>query len=100
MESGRSGNIYHLSPDGGVSVRDVVAMICRKMGRSFEESTVPVAERPGQDAAYVIDSTKARREFGWKPVVFLLEGIGGVTDWIEKNWNEIQKQPLTYQHKP
>jgi len=100
LEKGRPGTIYHLSPDRGYAVRDVVRTICELMGRSFEESTISVGERPGQDAAYVIDSTRARQEFGWRPQVSLEEGISGVVRWVEDNWEQIQKEPLEYVHKP
>ncbi|MEW6419852.1 MAG: GDP-mannose 4,6-dehydratase [Nitrospirota bacterium] len=99
MERGRLGEIYHLSPDKGVAVRDVVRMICEKMEVPFEKATKIVAERLGQDAAYVIDSTKARKEFGWQPKVSFDEGISGVIKWVEDNWEEIQKEPLEYVHR-
>jgi dTDP-glucose 4,6-dehydratase len=99
MERGRPGTIYHLSPDKGMAVRDVVRTICRYMGRSFEEMTVTVGERLGQDAAYVIDSTRTRTEFGWSPMISLDEGIAGAVKWVDENWNEIQEQPLDYIHE-
>ncbi|GAG08887.1 unnamed protein product, partial [marine sediment metagenome] len=100
MEKGRPGMIYHLSPDRAYAVCDVVRMICELMGRSFEESTVMVGERLGQDAAYVIDSTRSREEFGWYPEISLDKGLKGVIDWIEENWKEIERQSLNYAYKP
>jgi dTDP-glucose 4,6-dehydratase len=99
MEAGRPGLIYHLSPDAGISVRDLVAKICARMGADFGAVTRKVGERPGQDAAYVIDSGRARSEFGWKPEVPLEEGLGEVVDWVEKEWEEIRRLPLEYAHK-
>jgi dTDP-glucose 4,6-dehydratase len=100
MEQGRPGEIYHLSPDGGIAVRDVVSLICKKMGLEYDKATKAAAERLGQDKAYVIDSSKARKEFGWAPRISMEEGINGVVDWIEGNWDQIQKEPLEYIHKP
>ncbi|MBC8276292.1 MAG: GDP-mannose 4,6-dehydratase [Chloroflexi bacterium] len=100
MEKGRAGEIYHLSPDSGIAIRDAVKTICDKMGISFEKATKTVAERLGQDAAYMIDSSKAREEFGWRPKVTFEEGVSGVIKWVEHNWDEIQKEPLEYVHKP
>ena len=100
LESGRIGQRYHISPDRGVAVRDVVETIARRMGKRLDEVAVDVEERPGQDAAYVISSEKARRDLGWRPEVSLEEGLGGVTTWVEDNWDEIRKQPLEYEHKP
>jgi dTDP-glucose 4,6-dehydratase len=99
MEKGKNGEIYHLSPDAGVSVKDVVSMICEKMDKDITKMTKIVAERLGQDKAYVIDSTKARTTLGWKPVVTLDEGIQGVIDWINHDWEEIKALPHTYIHQ-
>jgi dTDP-glucose 4,6-dehydratase len=98
LEIGRVGELYHLSPDQGVEVRQVVRTICDRLGRRFEEAARSVDERPGQDAAYVIDSTKARAELGWKPAITLDEGIGEVVGWVTGNWAAIQSQPLEYRH--
>ncbi|MBU1152830.1 GDP-mannose 4,6-dehydratase [bacterium] len=99
MEKGHSGHIYHISPDKGVAVREVVEIICEQMDCDFGQSTISVNERLGQDAAYVIDSSKIRSELGWHPEVSLEEGLKEVIDWIEDNWAEIQHQPLGYIHK-
>ncbi|MBF0354352.1 MAG: GDP-mannose 4,6-dehydratase [Alphaproteobacteria bacterium] len=97
---GRIGQMYHLSPDAGVAVRDVVRMICETQGHDFETATRTVDERAGQDAAYVIDSTLARREFGWKPQIAMQEGVFEVVDWVNSNFDDILRLPLAYEHKP
>jgi dTDP-glucose 4,6-dehydratase len=99
LERGETGQIYHLSPNEGVAVRDVVAAICRKLNRSFDESVEIVGERPGQDEAYVIDSRRARGMFGWTPEVSLEEGIEEVIEWIEGQWSELRLMPLEYIHR-
>lgn len=99
LERGRVGQLYHLSPDGGVSVREVVETICRNMGKDFSQAAEVVAERPGQDSAYVIDSTLARAELGWKPEIGLAQGLSEVSGWVEQYWGEISRQSLEYEHK-
>jgi dTDP-glucose 4,6-dehydratase len=100
MTHGTTGGIYHLSPEGGISVHDLVALICRLMGESFSECVTAVAERPGQDAAYVIDSSRAREELGWQPVVPLEDGLREVIAWIDTNWDEISRREQEYVHRP
>lgn len=100
MERGTPGEIYHLSPDGGVAVRDVVKTICDLMGKDFEQCTNTVAERLGQDRAYVIDSEKARQAWNWSSRISLEDGLRGVIDWVESGWEEMRKEPLDYIHKP
>jgi dTDP-glucose 4,6-dehydratase len=99
MERGRKGEIYHLSPDQGVAVKDVVQTICKKMNIDFTKATKTVAERLGQDKAYTIDSTKARTELGWSPLISLSEGIAQTATWVQNHFDEISKEPLGYVHK-
>jgi len=98
LERGRIGELYHLSPDQGVEVRTVVRTICERLGKRVEDATRTVDERPGQDAAYVIDSTKARTELRWKPAITLEEGLTDVVDWVNTNWAGIATQTLEYRH--
>lgn len=98
MERGKVGELYHLSPDAGIAVRDVVTEIAARFGKSLADVSEAVEERPGQDAAYVIDSTKARREFGWRPTIDLENGIKDVVEWVNDYWDEIRNQPLAYEH--
>lgn len=99
MEFGHHGEIYHLSPDCGITVKDLVRTISNKLKVPFDKATKVVEERLGQDAAYVIDSSKARKEFGWSPSIGIEEGISGVINWISAAWDQIQKEPLEYIHK-
>ena len=100
LDGGGLGQVYHLSPKKGIAVRDVVGMICRSMGRRFEDAAVDVEERPGQDAAYVIDSGRARSELDWSYDTSMEDGLSEVITWVEENWRELKKQPLEYRHKP
>ena len=99
IQSGKAGNIYHLSPEKGYSISEVVRKICEKMGYDYEKSIVPVGERLGQDAAYIIDSTKARSELDWKPEISFDNGLNEMIAWIEENWDDISKEHLEYVHK-
>jgi len=99
--NGKNGEIYHISPDGeGVSIVDLVSMICAKMGRPLDDCVTMVDERLGQDAFYLIDSNKVRETLGWKPQISLEKGIAEVIDWVEESFDSIQNSPLEYIHQP
>lgn len=100
MRDGEVGAIYHLSPDRGYSIREIVERICAEMGRDFAAATEDTDERPGQDAAYVIDSTRARSTLGWLPQTSLDQGLAGVVTWVEDNWDAIRAEQLDYVHRP
>lgn len=99
MEKGRIGEIYHLSPDQGIAVREVVVHLCQILGSHFSMATREVEERLGQDRAYIIDSTKARTELGWMPKISIEEGLSQTARWVESSLGEILQQPLDYIHK-
>lgn len=100
MEHGRDGHVYHLSPDHQYSVREVVQRICKIMGNDFSKVTEDVLDRMGQDDAYTVDSSKARAEFGWEPQIDLDQGLTEVVQWIDENWEIIQRESLDYTYRP
>jgi dTDP-glucose 4,6-dehydratase len=99
LHHGEIGERYHLSPDGGIAVRDVVDLIARRFGKTLDEVADIAPERPGQDAAYVIDSTKARQTLGWAPRIAFEEGIAEMCTWVDRCWPEIAQAELDYVHR-
>ena len=98
LERGINGEVYHLSPEKGVSIRSVVQRVCEETGVLFDEVTEISPDRIGQDSVYTIDSSKVRKELGWSPTVKFQEGIKEVVNWIDKNWDHIRHLPLEYEH--
>jgi len=94
------GETYHFSTDLYVSIRELVERICARLGVKFEEVVEVVGDRPGKDAAYLLDCTKARTTLGWKDVVSLDQGIDETIAWITNNFEELKRQPFDYIHKP
>ena len=90
---------FHLSTDRHISIRSLVELICIKMGADFESLVEVSPERPGKDAAYLLDSSKAKNEFGWSPRVTLENGIEETINWVQNNFDELIKEPMEYLHK-
>lgn len=95
-----AGEIYHFSTPENISIKSLVEMIAAQMQVSFEDNVDVVAERPGKDAAYLLDSTKAEKNLGWKGKINLEQGIDETIAWVKDNLEELKKQPLDYRHKP
>lgn len=100
LDRGQSGQVYHLSTDRFIAIRDLVAMIAQKTGSSFEKLAEVTEDRPGKDAAYLLDSTRAKQELGWAPVVDLEAGADSVIRWIDQNLSTLRTLPDHYIHKP
>ena len=98
-QQGTPGEVYHLSTCELISIRDVVERICRRLGVSFEEHVAIAGERLGKDAAYILDSSKARDTLGWNDTVDLDAGIDETIAWVDQNLDELRNQPLEYIRK-
>jgi dTDP-glucose 4,6-dehydratase len=94
------GEAFHFSTDLYISIREVVERICRKMGVNFNDVIEVVGDRPGKDAAYLLDSAKARTTLGWNDTISLDQGIDETIAWVGQNLDELKTQPFDYIHKP
>jgi len=99
-QKGMPGEIYHLSTDRFVSIRELVEMVCSSMGVAFDDVVDVVDDRPGKDAAYLLDSSKCRKAMEWSDTISLEQGIREVIEWARLRLPELSKLPLAYQHKP
>ena len=98
--NGTVGNTYHISGYELVTIRHLVEMILEKLGKSFEDCVELGPERPGKDAAYMLDSFKLRTELGWQDRISLSDGLDSVITWAERFSGEMKNLPATYVHKP
>jgi len=93
------GEAYHISTDSHISIRQLVGAICNMMNVSLKDCVELIDERPGKDAAYLLDDAKLRGELGWKDSIGLEQGIRETIDWVTDNFAELKKQPFDYIHK-
>lgn len=100
MHDAPAGEIYHLSTTRNISIREVVSLIIEKLNLKFDDVVEIADERPGKDAAYLLDSTKARTTLDWEDLVSLEQGIDETITWVKDNLDKIVQQPLDYIHKP
>ena len=89
LTRGRLGETYNV---GGLNERpnlEIVQRICalldrkapRADGQPYAKLITYVADRPGHDRRYAIDSSKLRRELGWQPRENFDTGIEKTVDW-------------------
>jgi len=94
------GETYHISTDRIVSIRELVEILCARLGKDFNQCVEVVGERLGKDSAYWLNSKKLRSTLGWKDSISLEQGLEQTIAWVENNLAELQKQPANYIHKP
>ena len=84
LERGRDGEIYNL---GGSAVEKNLSLARRILGimNKPEQLLTHVADRPGHDRRYAMNSAKMERELGWKPATPLDEGLRRTVEWYAAN---------------
>ncbi|MEM7586902.1 MAG: dTDP-glucose 4,6-dehydratase [Acidobacteriota bacterium] len=102
LESGRPGEKYNLGGGNERTNLQVVDRICEILDEemptadnpatqglaSYSELKTFVADRPGHDWRYAIDSSKVRDELGWDPQYDFEQGLRETVRWYlaERGW--------------
>ncbi len=114
LERGRIGETYNIGGNSETTNLEVVHTLCdildaerpRKDGGSYRRQIEFVADRPGHDRRYAMDTAKIARELGWAPSETFASGIaktvrwyldnaawverfvsGAYRDWLQKNYS-------------
>jgi dTDP-glucose 4,6-dehydratase len=98
--TGTLGDAYHISGYELVSIRRLVEMILKRLGKSFDDCVEIAPERRGKDTAYMLDSIKLRTELGWRDTLSLERGVDDVIRWADRFSADLPKLPAQYNHKP
>jgi len=74
MHKGEPGEIYNIGADNERANIDLAKKILKILGKP-ESLLTSVKDRPGHDRRYAIDSTKLKRDPGWKPAIAFDRGL-------------------------
>lgn len=99
-QGGSNGETYHISTGQFVSIKELVEMICRYMHVRFDDVVELAPERPGKDAAYLLDSSKLQSQLHWKAQIGIENGLRDTLRWLDENLDFLKNQPFDYIHKP
>ncbi len=97
LEAGRPGEKYNLGGGAERTNLEIVTRLCELIEEARPAAENPalrargiatyqdlkefVADRPGHDRRYAIDSTKIRAELGWRPLHDLDSGLAATVSW-------------------
>ncbi|WEX74993.1 dTDP-glucose 4,6-dehydratase [Sinorhizobium numidicum] len=92
---GKNGESYNIGGDSERSNLCVVETICdildhkrpRCKDGSYRNLITFVADRPGHDRRYAMDTSKIKRELDWQPQESFETGLAKTIDWyLENDW--------------
>lgn len=93
-KEGKVGETYHMAHPQSMSIRDVVSMICDKMGVALHDVIEDVGERRGKDPAYILNDDKIRLKLDWSHTIDLEDGLDEMIDYYRNN-----KEGTEYAHR-
>ena len=107
VEHGVPGETYNIGGNEERSNLEVVQTVCdlvdelrpaSKDADSRRELIEFVADRPGHDLRYAIDSTKIERQLGWSPQRTFEQGLRETVAWYLENewwWRPLEQRDAT-----
>lgn len=93
IDKGSSGDVYNIGGGNEVTNIHLTHQILDVLGKS-RTLIKPVADRPGHDRRYCLDTTKLRA-FGWSPQVAFGTGLREAIGWYRANewwWRPIKER--------
>jgi dTDP-glucose 4,6-dehydratase len=93
LERGTLGETYNVGSGIERSIEEIADLVLELTGKPEALKSI-VPDRPGHDRRYLLDSSKLRRQLGWKPDVDFEKGLRRTVDWYRENrsWWEPLKE--------
>ena len=101
MLEGQVGHSYNIGGNCEITNLELVTALCRQLDTivvdhpkailKFEELITLVADRPGHDKRYAIDSSKIQNELKWEPQESLDSGLRKTLGWYIENKEWLMK---------
>ena len=92
LEKGKVGRNYNIGGNNEYTNLELVKSLCATLDKIkprnegiYEDLITFVADRPGHDERYAIDSSRIRDELGWKPSVNIEIGLEKTIRWYLEN---------------
>jgi dTDP-glucose 4,6-dehydratase len=93
LESDRVGETYNVGSGLEASIEEIADLVLELTEKPESLKTI-VPDRPGHDRRYLLDSSKLRRDLGWKPEITWEDGLRETVEWYAENreWWEPLKE--------
>lgn len=84
LEHGAPGEVYNIGSGERKTNLEVTRVLLSGLGK--DESMIErIADRPGHDRRYAVNSAKLRKHLGWSPLVPFEQGLQQTIDWYRQH---------------
>ncbi len=89
IDRGRLGETYHVGTGDERSITEIADAVLAALGKPASLKAT-VADRPGHDRRYLLDSSRIRSELGWRPTIDFESGLAATATWYaeHRHWWE------------
>src|SRR5487761_61397 len=93
LDRGRVGETYNVGSGVEKTIEEIADAVLELTGKPASLKSI-VPDRPGHDRRYLLDSSKLRRELGWKPDIAFEDGMRETVQWYaaQRAWWEPLKE--------
>jgi dTDP-glucose 4,6-dehydratase len=84
LHKGELGRTYNIGSGCEKSIEDIAGHILAYFNKG-DADKVYIPDRPSHDKRYLLDSSRIRKELGWKPEVNFEDGLNETIEWYLKN---------------
>jgi len=92
LHKGKTGEIYNISGNQEMTNLRITELILKKLNKP-KSLIKHVKDRPAHDRRYALDSSKIKKELGWKPDASFEEGLSKTVEWYIANeqwWQKVK----------
>ncbi|HEV2418252.1 MAG TPA: dTDP-glucose 4,6-dehydratase [Terriglobia bacterium] len=90
LHSGRPGEVYNIAAGKPHSNLEIVKRLLEILGKP-EDLIEYVADRPGHDRRYALETAKISRDLAWSPAVNLEQGLRDTVNWYRTHQEWVEK---------
>ena len=94
LQKGKAGESYNISASNEIDVLTLVKKLLALLDRPLNNLQFGEG-RPGEDLRYSLDSSKIRKELGWRHKINSDEGFQKTIQWYTENANRLENLPKT-----
>jgi dTDP-glucose 4,6-dehydratase len=94
LKEGSPGTTYNIGSGIELDVEQIATLLLEEFDLDISYKTY-VADRPGHDRRYLLDSSKIRMELGWQPQIDFTQGFHETVTWYREHpewWEPLLKR--------